>query len=40
MDFILDFEDLDNRSFLLVGGKNAGLGEMIRAGTHVLQGLQ
>lgn len=38
MDFILDFEDLDEHSVLLAGGKNAGLGEMIRAGINVPPG--
>jgi hypothetical protein len=35
MDYILDFENLDKHSFPLVGGKNAGLGEMMRAGISV-----
>lgn len=38
MDYILDFEDLDKHSFPLVGGKNAGLGEMMRAGIRVPPG--
>lgn len=38
MDYTLDFEDLDKHSFPLVGGKNAGLGEMMRAGISVPPG--
>jgi pyruvate,water dikinase len=38
MAYILDFEDLDKRFFSLVGGKNAGLGEMMRAGISVPPG--
>jgi pyruvate,water dikinase len=38
MDYILDFKDVDRRSLPLVGGKNAGLGEMIKAGTRVPPG--
>lgn len=38
MDHILDFEDVHKGSLALVGGKNAGLGEMIRAGVRVPPG--
>ena len=32
MDYILDFDSVDKGSLSLVGGKNASLGEMIKAG--------
>lgn len=38
MGYILDFEDLNIRSLPLVGGKNASLGEMIKAGIRVPPG--
>jgi pyruvate,water dikinase len=38
MDYILDFEELNKSSLQMVGGKNASLGEMIRAGIHVPPG--
>ena len=38
MDYILNFELLDKSSLPLVGGKNASLGEMIKAGIHVPPG--
>jgi len=38
MDYILDFENVDKGSLPLVGGKNASLGEMIKAGIHVPPG--
>lgn len=38
MDYLLDFEDLDKHSFPLVGGKNASLGEMMKAGISVPPG--
>jgi len=38
MDYILDFEKLDKNSLPLVGGKNASLGEMIKAGIRVPPG--
>ena len=38
MDYILDFENVDKSSLPLVGGKNASLGEMIKAGIHVPPG--
>jgi pyruvate,water dikinase len=38
MDYTMDFEDLDKHFFPLVGGKNAGLGEMMRAGIRVPPG--
>ena len=38
MNYILDFEDVDKRSLQLVGGKNASLGEMIKAGIRVPPG--
>ncbi len=38
MDYILNFEDLDKESVPLVGGKNASLGELIRAGIRVPPG--
>jgi len=38
MDYILDFEYLDKSFLPLVGGKNASLGEMIKAGIHVPPG--
>ena len=31
MEYILEFERLDKRSLPIVGGKNASLGEMIKA---------
>jgi len=38
MKYILNFEDLNRDSLPLVGGKNANLGEMIRAGISVPPG--
>ena len=38
MEFILDFKDSDKGSLQLVGGKNASLGEMIKAGLRVPPG--
>ncbi len=38
MDYVLDFEKLDKDSLDLVGGKNASLGEMIKAGIRVPPG--
>ncbi len=38
MDYILDFERLDNNSLPIVGGKNASLGEMIKAEIRVPPG--
>jgi pyruvate,water dikinase len=38
MDYILNFEQLDKSSLPLVGGKNASLGEMIKAGIRVPPG--
>ena len=38
MDRILNFEDVDKSSLQLVGGKNASLGEMIKAGVRVPPG--
>lgn len=38
MDYILNFEDADKSSLSLVGGKNASLGEMIKAGILVPPG--
>ncbi len=38
MEYILDFEDVDRSSVSLVGGKNASLGEMIKAGIRVPPG--
>jgi len=38
MDPILNFEDLDKSSLSTVGGKNASLGEMIKAGIRVPPG--
>ena len=38
MDYILDFERVDKRSLAEVGGKNASLGEMIKAGIRVPPG--
>ena len=38
MDYILDFKDADKNSLPLVGGKNASLGEMIKASIHVPPG--
>ena len=38
MDYILNLELLDKSSLPLVGGKNASLGEMIKAGIHVPPG--
>jgi pyruvate,water dikinase len=35
MTYILDFRDVDKGSLPLVGGKNASLGEMIKAGIRV-----
>lgn len=38
MDYILNFEAVDKHSLPLVGGKNASLGEMIKAGIRVPPG--
>lgn len=38
MQFILDFEEIDKSSLNVVGGKNANLGEMIKAGMNVPPG--
>ena len=38
MDYILDFEKLDKDSLPIVGGKNASLGEMIKAAIRVPPG--
>ncbi len=38
MDYILDFEKLDKNSVPIVGGKNASLGEMIKAAIRVPPG--
>jgi pyruvate,water dikinase len=38
MEYVLDFEKLDKDSLPLVGGKNASLGEMIKAGIRVPPG--
>ena len=38
MDYVLNFEKLDKDSLDLVGGKNASLGEMIKAGIRVPPG--
>ena len=38
MDLILDFNQLDKTSLPVVGGKNASLGEMIKAGIRVPPG--
>ena len=38
MDYILPFEDVDKDALAQVGGKNASLGEMIRAGIRVPPG--
>ena len=38
--FVIDFKDIDKRDVPLVGGKNANLGEMIKAGLQFLPGLQ
>ena len=38
MDYILDFEKLDKNSLPIVGGKNASLGEMIKAAIRVPPG--
>jgi pyruvate,water dikinase len=38
MDYILDFEKLDKNSLPIVGGKNASLGEMIKAAIQVPPG--
>jgi pyruvate,water dikinase len=38
MEYILDFKDLDRRALPAVGGKNASLGEMIKAGIRVPPG--
>ena len=38
MDYILDFEKLDKDSLPMVGGKNASLGEMIKAAIRVPPG--
>ena len=38
MEYVLDFKDVDKGSLPLVGGKNASLGEMIKAGIRVPPG--
>ena len=38
LDYILNFETLDKDSLPMVGGKNASLGEMIKAGVRVPPG--
>jgi pyruvate,water dikinase len=38
MDYVLNFEKLDKSSLPMVGGKNASLGEMIKAGIRVPPG--
>ncbi|MBW2410865.1 MAG: hypothetical protein JRF72_13785 [Deltaproteobacteria bacterium] len=38
MDYVLNFKQLDKESLDLVGGKNASLGEMIKAGIRVPPG--
>lgn len=38
MDYVLNFEKLDKNSLQIVGGKNASLGEMIKAGIRVPPG--
>jgi pyruvate,water dikinase len=38
MDYVLNFEEVDRDSLQRVGGKNASLGEMIRAGIRVPPG--
>ena len=38
MDYVLNFEKLDKSSLPIVGGKNASLGEMIKAGIRVPPG--
>jgi pyruvate,water dikinase len=38
MDYVLDFENVDKTALPAVGGKNASLGEMIRAGIRVPPG--
>jgi pyruvate,water dikinase len=38
MDYVLDFEAVDKNSLSTVGGKNASLGEMIKAGIRVPPG--
>ncbi|MGD9303520.1 MAG: PEP/pyruvate-binding domain-containing protein, partial [Desulfobacterales bacterium] len=38
MDYVLHFETLDKSSLPVVGGKNASLGEMIKAGIRVPPG--
>jgi len=38
MDYILDFEKLDKNALAVVGGKNASLGEMIKADIRVPPG--
>jgi len=38
MDYVLNFENLDKSSLPTVGGKNASLGEMIKAGIRVPPG--
>ena len=38
MDYVLNFERLDKTSLPMVGGKNASLGEMIKAGIRVPPG--
>ncbi|NIO03785.1 MAG: phenylphosphate synthase subunit beta, partial [Proteobacteria bacterium] len=38
MEYVLNFREVDQRSIPLVGGKNASLGEMIKAGIRVPPG--
>ena len=38
MDYVLNFEEVDRGSLSRVGGKNASLGEMIKAGIRVPPG--
>jgi len=38
MEYVLDFEQLDKNSLASVGGKNASLGELIKAGVRVPPG--
>ncbi len=38
MSYVINFQDVDKNSLPLVGGKNASLGEMIRAGIRVPPG--
>ncbi|OGP61757.1 MAG: hypothetical protein A2V65_01120 [Deltaproteobacteria bacterium RBG_13_49_15] len=38
MNYVLNLKDLDKKAISVVGGKNASLGEMIKAGIHVPPG--